>query len=181
MFSMSLDDLDIDTLNEPLPLAGGAGLSGPRHLSLSPAEVAKRRGSMEALLINGVSDEDITRVMNAEHGMTDQETEDLRVAVAEAMLHESATRGPYKKAMAEKRLHQHIAKAAKRNAWGAVAVLEGQLARVQGTEVPTETKVTVDARLQTATLHVLAALPQEQVDALIAEELARGALPAKVG
>lgn len=179
MFSMALDDMSDLELNEPMPLPG-AGLSGPRF-GPGSVELAKRRASMEALLVNGVSDENIVRAMSAEHGMTEDEVVVLQKAVAERMLSECEVRKPFKKAMAERRIHSHIAKAANRNAWGAVANLESQLARIQGTEEAQETKLTVNARLQTATLHVLTSMPQEQVDELIAEELARNALPSKVG
>lgn len=162
--------MELDDLNEPLSLPG-AGMSGSR-MSISPAELAKRSASMETLLANGVSDETITRAMNSEYSMTEMESDQLKESVANRMLAESTARGPYKKVFAEKRLHGHIRASAKRNAWGAVANLEGQLARIQGTEEPTESRVTIDARLQTATLHVLAGMPQEQVDELIAEELA---------
>lgn len=124
------------------------------------------------LLTNGATDEEIQRGMSAEfQGMTEQEIDDLSLATAERMLAESSGRKAYKKAFAEKRIHTHIAKASKRGAWGAVANLEAQLARIQGTEEPVEQKVTVDARLQTATLQVLGELTPEQVQELVAEEL----------
>ena len=159
--------------DEPLSLPG-AGLSGAR-MSVTPTELAKRANSMEQLLMHGVSDETIARTMQSEYSMTESESEQLQVSVAQRILAESAARSPYKKALAEKRLHNHIMKASKRNAFGAVANLEGQLARIQGTEEPVESKVTIHARLQTATLHLLASMPQEQVDELIAEELALAA------
>jgi hypothetical protein len=160
-----MDEID---LNEPMSLPG-AGLSGSRA-SLGPPEQLKRR--------TNTSDELIARVMNQEYQMLEHEVEVLKMQVLERMLSESDHRKPFKKSMAERRLSAHIAKAAKRGAWGAVAALEGQLARIQGTEEATETKVTVNARMQTATLHILSGMPQEQIDELIAKELAIASLPA---
>jgi hypothetical protein len=168
-----MDEID---LNEPMSLPG-AGLSGSRA-SLGPPEQLKRRTTMETLLVNNTSDELIARVMNQEYQMLEHEVEVLKMQVLERMLSESDHRKPFKKSMAERRLSAHIAKAAKRGAWGAVAALEGQLARIQGTEEATETKVTVNARMQTATLHILSGMPQEQIDELIAKELAIASLPA---
>lgn len=162
MFSMS---------EAPIALAG-AGLSGPRE-SISPKEAAKRRGFMSKLLVNGASDDEVRSVMKKEFGLDEHEADLLADQVAERMLQESAKKKPYKKAMAEKRLHGHIARAAARNAWGAVGVLEGQLARIQGTEEPIETNIKVDARLQQATLTVLGQMSPEQVQELVAEEVKR--------
>lgn len=172
-----MDELEV---NEPIGLPG-AGLSGSRAAGIGPSDMLKRRSTMETLLKSNVTDDMIARVMMQEFNMTDSESEVLKAKVLEHLLSESEHRKPFKKALAEKRISDHIAKASKRGAYGAVAALEGQLARIQGTEEPTETKLTVNARLQTATLHILQGMPQEQIDELIAEELAHAALPARTG
>ena len=161
-------------IDEDAPMTlSGAGLSGVR-LDVSPAEAAKRRTTMATLLANGLSDEEIVEMMKKAHTtMIDDEVTELQEKVAERMLAESEKRKPYKKALAEKRLQRHIVSAASRNAWGAVANLEGQLARIQGTEEPQESKLTVDARLQSAAVHVLGAMSNEQLNELVAEELKR--------
>jgi hypothetical protein len=168
---------ELDSVNEPIALPG-AGTGGARGISAS--DELRRRNTMLGLLKNMVGDDVIVRVMQQEFNMTDSESEVLKQQVLERALSESEHRKPYKKSLAEQRISDHIAKAAKRGAYGAVAALEGQLARIQGTEEATETKVTVNARLQTATLHILQGMPQEQIDELIAEELAIASLPGNV-
>ena len=163
-------EFDADS-DMPLPMPS-AGLSGARP-AVAPPEAAKRRSTMATLLVNGLSDEEIARAMASEYGMGEDECEVLRVQVAERMMAESDARKPFKKSMAEKRIHRHIASASKRGAWGAVANLEAQLARIQGTEEPLEQRITTDVRLQTATLQVLGSLSNEQVEALVSEELRR--------
>ncbi len=177
---MYLQSMDLD-MNEPIALPG-AGLSGARGaaVGMAASEELKRRNAMEGLLKNNVGDDVIFRVMMQEFNMTDSESEVLKEQVLARALSESEHRKPFKKALAEKRISDHIAKASKRGAYGAVAALEGQLARIQGTEEPVESKLTVNARLQTATLHILQGMPQEQIDELIAEELAIASLPERI-
>lgn len=164
-----MDELD-DSLNEPVALPGAGGMSGARGMAAS--DMLRKRNAMLGLLKNNVGDDVIARVMQQEFNMTDSESEVLKQQVLERALSESEHRKPYKKSLAEQRISEHIVKASKRGAYGAVAALEGQLARIQGTEEAVETKLTVNARVQTAVLHILQGMPQEQIDELIAEELA---------
>lgn len=127
---------------------------------------------MKQLLINGVSTAEIQSVMQAEYGMSDDETREMVRRVGELIVSESRERAPLKKALAEQRLHRHIIQASKRNQWGAVSALEHTLARVQGTEEPVVEKIQIDHRIVAASIQMLGTMSEDEVQALIAEDLA---------
>jgi len=123
---------------------------------------------------NGVSDEELVDLMqNNFPGITEGEVDRLKEKVKALILAEYEDRSPLFKATAVRRIHRHIVGAKAANQWGAVANLEGQLSKIQGTESVSEMHVTVDARLQQATLHVLGMMNPAEVNELVAEELKR--------
>lgn len=155
--------------NKPMTISG-AGLSGPRP-KISPREANKRKGLAIALMSNGVPDAEVVQTLRKEFGITTREAKNLRFAALKKLTLESELKRPHKKALAEHRIQRHIVQAASRHAWGAVAQLEKNLSKIQGTEEPTEQRVTVDARLQQAVLVVLGSKTPEEIQSLVAEEV----------
>lgn len=157
--------------NQPAALNGG-GLSGPRP-SIAPAVVIERRNTMKNLIASGLDDDEIELVMNSQFGMLAEDIRTLRERMIVEIQKDSERRKPYNKALAETRIHRHIRAAAKRQAWGAVAQLENQLSRIQGTEEPTQHTVSIHGRLSQATIDTLGGLPPEMIQEMVEEESRR--------
>lgn len=156
----------------PERLSGAPGMRGPAR-TVTAREAKQRRVALLDLMSSGLSDDEIIDAMQTNFAMTEDEVIRLREKVRAQMLVEFDENAPLHKAMASRRIQRHINEARKARQWGAVANLESQLSKVQGTESPTEQHITVDARLQQATLQVLGGMTQAQVQELIAEELKR--------
>lgn len=156
----------------PVPMAGGPGMRGPSR-TVTAKEATERRTTMMDLMSNGLSEDELITAMDTKFSMTRDETIRLRERVKAVLQSEFDEAAPLHKALASRRIQKHILRAQKANQWGAVANLESQLSKIQGTESPTESHITVDARLQQATLHVLGGMSPAQVQELVAEELKR--------
>jgi hypothetical protein len=168
-----LDDLLNDDPEEeegPLAMHGGRGMRGPR-ITVTAKQAKERRMALSQLLINGVSHDEIAEAMGAKFQMTSDEVATLIPKVLNQLKAEYDESSPFHKQMASRRLHGHIIEARKARQYSAVANLESQLSKIQGTESPTEQHLTIDARLQQATLQVLGQLTPAQVNDLVAEEL----------
>lgn len=163
---------DSEETNEPARLSGAPGMGGRRR-TVTAKEAKERRTAMADLMSNGLTTDEIVEAMGAKYGMTEDEVLRLREKVRASMATEYDENAPLHKQMASRRIHRHIVSAAKARQWGAVAQLESQLSKIQGTESPTEQHITVDARLQQATLHVLGNMSPSQIQELVAEELRR--------
>jgi len=164
---------DTITQNRPARMGGPGGLTGARS-TVTAREAKARRSAMLDLISNGVSDDELIDLMQTNFpGISEGEIDRLKEKVKASVIAEYDERAPLFKALAVRRIHKHLIGAKGANQWGAVANLEGQLSRIQGTESASETHVTVDARLQQATLHVLGMMNPAEVNELVAEELRR--------
>lgn len=162
-----------DELNAPMRMSGGPGMAGPRK-TVSAKEAKERRSFMADLMSAGLSHDEVVGFMQDQFpSMTEDEILRLKEKVRAMLLSEYEENTPLFKAMATRRIHKHIHSASKARQWGAVANLESQLSKIQGTESPTEQHITIDARLQQATLQVLGTLSPAEVQELVAEELKR--------
>ena len=160
-------------LNEPARMSGVGGLSGPRY-TVTAKEAKARRTAMLDLMSNGLTDDEIVEVMQTNFkAMTDDEILRLKTTMRAQMLADFEEQSPLFKATACRRLQRHIVQASSAKQYGAVANLEGQLSKIQGTESVSEAHITIDARLQQATLQVLGSMTPAQVQELVAEELKR--------
>lgn len=159
----------------PMRLAGtNAGVGR----GISPKAARERRTAMANFLSAGLSTEELIDVMMSKFGdMSEDDVLVLRDRVMSKLNEEFIGNKKNFAALASRRLSQHILNAQKARAWGAVANLENQLARIQGTEQALEQHITIDARLSQATALVLGNLSHEQLDAIIRDAVAEGALP----
>jgi hypothetical protein len=164
--------LSDDDVNGPEPIAAGLGMIGPR-VTVTPKEAKERRVALADLMSHGVSQDEIVDAMRAKFEMTEDQTLALSEKVNAQVITEFTENSTIHKAMASRRLHRHIVGATKARQWSAVAQLEGQLAKIQGTESPSEQRLTIDARLQQATLQVLGGMTPAQVNELVGEEVRR--------
>lgn len=147
-------------------------MRGPSR-TVTAREARDRRKTIKELMCNGLSEDELCDAMDAKFGMSQDEVTRLRDKMRATIQSEFEENAPLHKAMASHRIQRHIVSAQSARQWGAVANLEAQLSKIQGTESPTESHVTVDAKLQAATLQVLAAMNPAQVNELVAEELRR--------
>jgi hypothetical protein len=164
---------NFDNQNSPARLAGIGGLSGPRT-TVTAKEAKARRAAMTDLICNGVSNDELIELMqNNFPGITTGEIDRIKEKVRASLLTEHDENAPLFKPAAIRRIHKHIVQASSAKQWGAVANLEAQLSKIQGTESVSETHITVDARLQQATLQVLGTMSAAEVQELVSEELKR--------
>ncbi len=160
--------------NEPADIAGKSpGPLTPRQ------EAAARRAAVDLMLMDGTPDRDIIDALRDTFGMTKQHAADSLKKAKSRLQKQSDERKPLNRALAERRLHDHIANARMRKQFAAVAQLEKQLSAIQGTEQPPETNVNVNVRLNAAVMHVLGQLEPAQLQSIIVDEAAR--LPAAKG
>lgn len=158
----------------------------PPHLDVSPEEHArrtsegkrknrpadptlalKRRQLLGQLLANGLAEEDIVVVcLDPKHELgfkrRGQVLHELTV-VKHAWAKADQDAAPRLKAMATRRILDHIAKARSKGAWAAVATLERTLADIQGTKAPIRVEVDVTEAQRVALAGALAAMPIDRV------------------
>jgi hypothetical protein len=160
---------DDDPLNEPEDIGGKS--PGSR---VSREEASIRRAALDLLLVDGTPDEDIIEQLTADPWkMTRQHARELLKNAKARLQKHSDERKPLNRAMAERRLHEHITRARKRNQFAAVAQLEKQLSAIQGTEQTPEVTINLNARLTSAVMHVLGGMEPAQIQSVIVEEAAR--------
>lgn len=163
----------VEMQDGPARLPGIGGLSGTRTTVTAKEATARRTAAMD-LLCNGVSNDEFIDLMQINFpSMTIADIDAIKEKAKAALISEHEEKAPLFKAAAVRRISKHIVHASSAKQWGAVANLESQLSKIQGTESPTETNINVDARLQAATLHVLGSLSPAEVQELVAEELRR--------
>lgn len=137
----------------------------------------RARDAVSKMLMAGVSDETIYEVMaeatltNGQRGFkySRAQTKELVYAVFAQWAQEDEERRPYFRAMAQRRIHDHITKAATDGKWTAVANMEKVLGMVQGTleEVGTIGGGTSGDRWTDAALKKLTKLAPEEYRELI--------------
>lgn len=156
--------------NAPLPLPQRG--TGGTFIVDTKAR-AKVRGACDALVVASVPLTEAVAIIRDKFGLTDKQAENEIQRSLERILSESERMRPFNRATAERRIIGHIREAAKRNQYTAVSNLEARLAEIQGTNAPVEHRVQADIRLTQASLHVLGAMSQEEIEELIHEELRR--------
>lgn len=160
--------------NEPADIAGKSP-----GMKIAHTEAQARRSFIELSLMDGHPDCDIIDYLRAGFNVSKQHAADMLKRAKSRLQKQSDERKPLNRALAERRIHDHITSARKRNQFAAVAQLEKQLAAIQGTEQPPETNVNVNVRLNAAVMHVLGQLEPAQLQSIIVDEAAR--LPAAKG
>jgi hypothetical protein len=139
---------------------------------LTKAERNQRIRAAEALLSNGASKDHIHQVLADKFGMGQRAITALITRVYKLWSEdESSQRAHYKRA-AIRRIHGHINAARKQGKFGAIASLEGLLARIQGTLDPIRVEVNVEATLRETVLHVMTGLDTERLHELAQRALA---------
>lgn len=134
---------------------------------------SKIRSACDALIVAGVSISEAAVGIANKFSLTEtQSTAELERAL-ERILAESERLKPFNRAISERRILGTIRDATKRHQYNAVANLEARLADVQGTAVPQEHHVQIDARMTQATLSILGSMSQEDVEELVQEQLQR--------
>jgi hypothetical protein len=150
------------------------GVRGARGRTppVSEEELVRRRQVIRGALANRLDRPQVYAVMHQQFGMSPTMVKSLIAKVRVEQLQEDPDRQQYARIDAVERLNSHIVQARQDRKWSAVASLEGQLARIEGTEQRPEQQVTMDVTLKTAVLHVLANESPERVHELVEEQLA---------
>ena len=160
-----LDDPDAPNVPAVLP-----GHQGPQAI-VPVGEQRARRNAMSTALQQAAGTDIILATFAKQFGMTESATRTL-IAEVRAMWDDDDAEGArYKKSAQERRLMQHIGKAAKAGKYTAVANLEKTYADVTGTNIHEDDKpVDVDSRLTDALLSVLGVLDTKEVRILISQQ-----------
>ena len=153
----------------------GGGLGGTK-MTISPRDARQRRVMMTDLVSNNLSLDEMLEAMSDKFGMDAEAVIELKQRVCTQLQKEYEDNKSTHKAMANRRISKTIVKAGVARQFGAVAQLEAQLSKIQGTEAPIEQHITLDATVQTATMTILGEMDPAQIQVLVAEELKR--LPA---
>lgn len=158
--------------NLPARMAGGPGMRGPAS-TVTPRQARERRVAFADLLSSGLSSDELYATMADKFGMGEAEVDRLAEKVKAQLKTEYEEGAILHKAAASRRLHRHIVSAAAAKQYSAVAQLESQLSKIQGTESPTEQHITVDAKMQAAVMTMLSTSSPTQIQELVNEELRR--------
>jgi len=118
--------------NQPLRLGSSTG-TRPK---VDPVEARERRSTMSALVMGGVSREQIAHTFAVKFGMSEDATRTLYAEVVEIWAQEDSDALKVSRGAARRRILNHIAGAAKDHKWTAVAGLEKVLSEVEGTIAP---------------------------------------------
>jgi hypothetical protein len=145
-------------------------MSGPR-VAVSAKEAKERRMMLADAMSNGLSFDEITEVMFTHFGMNTDQVKALMDKVKRQLQTEFDENSALHRATASRRIHRHIIEARKKGQFSAVANLEGQLARIQGTEAHQQVQINADIKMQGAVVQLLGSLTQAQLNELVAEEL----------
>jgi len=132
--------------------------------ALSLERVQLRNRAIEELLISGTSTAHIVRIIRKEFGSG---TDAIRRVIGEVRERWREERLPEladMRLLAERRLLRHIASAAKKERWAAVATLENQLAQLQGLYAPVTVKV--EHEHKALVVAVVAAMSPDEIDRL---------------
>lgn len=176
-----LSDADVDTL-----LAIEDGDAGPEpgpgirggSVIVSPAEGRRRREIMSRMLASGASEDAVLEAFTRPtlsdgspgFAMSEIRVRALISEVRAAWSDEDNASKKYNKAAAIRRHLQHIPKAAAKGQWSAVAMLEKNLASIQGTASAIKVDIGGSARLSEAVLAVLGEADPVEIRRLVDEE-----------
>lgn len=182
MLDEPFDEQDPDSLG---PNVSGAGTSGGvRPNTVNASESRRRREAMSRLLAAGASTdliiETFTKVVmddgspgfNMLEGSITRLMDECRSAWGD----EDRERAKYVKSAAVRRHHRHIAAASKKGAFSAVAMLEKNLAQIEGTMVH-RVEIGGDARITDMLMRVLGEVDPEDAKRMIAEEARLSEMP----
>ena len=137
---------------------------------VSPEERRERENVVEQLLIAGVNKNQIAQELRRRFNTTPSATGTLIARVRKRWADEERENRPSYKAAAIRRITGHIAQARQSKNWAAVAQLERLMSEIQGTREPIEVQMNVDVSLPEAAMRVVATLPPEKFQAMIAEQ-----------
>lgn len=155
--------------NTPSPLTGTMGGSRP---VITAKEAKARRVALRGMFVAGLQLDQITEEMSKPpFNMIEDDVLSLLERVKKDLVNEYDNRTPFNKAAASERISKHIVKAAAEKQFGAVANLEGQLAKIQGTEEPIQTHLTIDHQIQQKALHILSLKTPAELQELVVDEL----------
>ena len=152
---------------------------------VSPDEARRRREVMSGMLAAGLSMDRIIIQMGLEKVTLPNGTEQDGFAMSEDQVvrlinevrgvweQEDLERAVYNKSAAVRRHQDHIQKASKKGQWPAVAMLETNLARIQGTNEPLEIHVNDDSRVNDALVRVLGMANPEKLREMVTQERER--------
>lgn len=184
---MPLSEEKVDSLLAQPPV-GPTRIDGSpvRQTHVSPEQARARRQSVSRLLANGKSTDEIIEMMGravlkdpltgesrAGFDLTPEQTTQVIVQVQQMWEEEDAQRKAFRKAAAIRRHHEHITKASKKGAYTAVAMLEGNLSKIEGTAEPLRIEVSDDTRMSEAVLKVLQVADPAKLRALVQQERQR--------
>lgn len=178
---MPVSDAQVDELLAQPPEAPTRLDGAPvrqRHVS---AELARaRRQAVSQLMAAGTGNDEIIRLMGLAQlrdpatqvtkpgfALTEQQTMHVMLDVQRMWDHEDATRGEMAKSASIRRHHDHIQKASKKGAYTAVAMLESNLSKIEGTNEPLRIEVNDGARMTDAVLRVLGDVDPAKLRALV--------------
>jgi hypothetical protein len=155
----------VDGPNVPETLAGEPKA---QLVHVKPAVARARREAVTKMLANGMSTDAIVDLMGQDqvHDSTGKERPGFSLEFAQTIAlisevrkvwdREDEERKEFAKGAAERRHYSHIDRAARKGAFTAVAMLETNLMRIQGTGEPLEVNVnSKDSRLSEALIRVL--------------------------
>lgn len=138
---------------------------------LSKADTEALEQMVEALMINGVSDErQLVAVRDRFPTVTKAKLIRLHSKLRAGWMEQDKQARPHNKYTAQRRIYGHIAKAQKDGAHGSVASLERLLSDIQGTRDPVEVNLNVDATVSESIMHVVANLSTSEMDAMVREQ-----------
>lgn len=187
-----LSDEQVDKLlstDEPGKLTNLDGSARIRERT-TPEQAAQRREAVSKMLMAGHSLDRIVEVMSrktmvvkrpdgtseqiAGFGLEHRTTLALINEVRRRWQDEEEEEAPYRRMAAIRRNKAHIEKAAAKGQYGAVAALEANLTKMEGTAEPIRVEVSnVGREMDEALMHVLGEMDPDQFRELVASERTR--------
>lgn len=183
----ALTDTEVDTIldddrpNVPARIDGTTAVQA----YTSPELARQRREAVSSLLAAGVSTDAIIAQMgkavivapdgtqHTGYDLPEPQVMRLISEVRQIWDQEDAERQQWAKAAAVRRHQDHIRKASAKGAYTAVAMLETNLARIEGTNEPLEIHINDDSRVNDAVMRVLGMTDPTKLRALVAQERER--------
>lgn len=183
----ALSDTEVDTiLDKDLPNVPTRIDGTTAAQAYTPPDVARnRREAVSALLAAGVSTDAIVTqmgraqitapdgVQHAGFSLPQPQTMRLIAEVRQIWDAEDNERQQWAKSAAVRRHREHIRKASAKGAYTAVAMLETNLSRIEGTNEPIEIHVNDDSRVNDAVMKVLGLTDPAKLRTLVAKERER--------
>jgi hypothetical protein len=137
--------------------------------TLSRLEHAERKKLMHQLVLNHVPFDSITQTFRNRYqtSVSVAAIRRLKDLVERELIDMDRELIPLLKQKQVSRLHEHIIKAKAANSWNAVVSAERLLAQIQGTLVPLQINVNVEATVRESVAHVLGGFSKAQLMALL--------------